>query len=465
MRKLILIGADNYVRNFLEAGAFDNIEDEDTFYVAAARGVIHAETRALLASRSNYLGEIADSPRRARPYARLQLLLLSSLRDRSRTMREKVRLLPALQRVRYGIASHPLLRERFVRRYLRRAGLNPPLHRQMASVRPDVVIAPSGGIDHFVTDGLRSARELGIPSLVLVFNWDNLSSKGAFAVKPDHLAVWGEQSVEHAVRIHGFERERVSILGVPSFDSYFRHVPHSTAAPFPFRYALFAGCYAPFDEAEALERIDRAIEAQGLELKVVYRPHPHRRPRKRPDRVDDDRLRHVVIDPQVRDLYEASFDEYRRGVARPKPRYPALDYYPALLENAEFTVCPLSTMIVESAIFERRVIVIAYDDGVHPDSPALVVNYDHFEGIDRVDGFELCRSADELPRLFVRMATEDRNPARPLREQISWWLHHDSRTYAERLAELVEDLAGRGPPKTNRQLGAQPAKPASWARS
>jgi hypothetical protein len=455
MRKLIVIGADNYVRNFVEAAAFDEIEDEETYYVAGARGVIHAETKAILAGRSNYLGEVPDEPRRARPYARLQLLLLSALRDRSRTIRAKVRLLPLAQRVKYRVLSHPLLRERMTRRYLRQAGLNRPLHELMSSLRPDVVIAPSGGIDHFVTDALRSARELGIPSLVLVFNWDNLSSKGAFAVKPDYLAVWGEQSVEHAVRIHGFDRERVRIVGVPTFDSYFRHQPGTTRSPFPFRYALFAGCYAPFDEADALGRLDRAIEERGLDLKVVYRPHPHRKPRERPDRIDERRLRHVLVDPQVRELYEASFEEYGRGAARLKPRYPALDYYPALLENAEFTVCPLSTMIVESAIFERRVIVIAYDDGVHRDSPALVVNYDHFEGIDRVDGFELCRTAEELPDLFAAMAAGGRRPQRPMREQIRWWLHHDARTYAERLALVVAETADGGDAGAARRLATE----------
>jgi hypothetical protein len=463
VRKLIVIGADNYVRNFVQTGAFEAIEDADTYYVAAARGVIHPEARAVLASRSNYLGEVADSPRRARAYSRLQVLLLSSLRDRSRTIREKVRLLPPLRRLRFKVLSHPRLRERFIRRYLDRAGLNQPLHDLMRSLKPDLVIAPSGGIDHFVTDALRSARDLEIPSLVLVFNWDNLSSKGAFAVKPDYLAVWGEQSVEHAIRIHGFERERLRILGVPTFDSYFHHEPGTTKAPFPFRYALFAGCYAPFDEAAALERLDQAIEERGLDLTVVYRPHPHRRPRKRPDRIDEDRLSHVVIDPQVRELYEASFQEYGWRAPRSKPLLPALDYYPALLENAEFTVCPLSTMIVESAIFERRVIVIAYDDGVHEDSPALVVNYDHFEGIDRVDGFEICRTAEDLPRLFCRFATIDERPAVPLREQIRWWLHHDESTYADRLGALVRELASVGRPLQGSDDG-RAAQRASLAR-
>lgn len=441
MRKLIVLGADNYVRNFVEAGAFDAIEDDETYYVASEREVVHAETEAVLASRSNYLGRIADPPGRAKPYAKLQLLLLSALRGRSRTIREKERRLPWHQRLRYRVASHPLLRDRLTRRYLRRAGRNDSLHELMRSLRPDLVIAPSGGINAFVTDALRSARELDITSLVLVFNWDNLSSKGAFAVKPDYLAVWGEQSVEHAMRIHGFERERVRILGVPSFDSYFHHEPGTAPSPFPYRYALFAGCYAPFDEASALERLDRVVDEHGLDLKIVYRPHPHRRPRKRPDYVDEERFRHVVIDPQVRDIYEASFAEYRRGAPRHNPRYPPLDYYPGLLENAAFTICPLSTMIVESAIFERRVLVIAYDDGVHPESPAEVVKYDHFEGIERVEGFHLCTTAEDLSRLFLELAAETAPLEPPLRDQIRWWLHHDRDTYAERLARLVRELA------------------------
>ncbi|HEY3186861.1 MAG TPA: hypothetical protein VGJ70_05275, partial [Solirubrobacteraceae bacterium] len=380
MRKLIVLGADYYVRNLVIAGAFDELEDEETYYVGAARGMRHAGSLEALRARPNFLGLIPDErPRRAKPYANLQLLLLCALRDRSRTMAHKVRLLPWWQRWRFKAAAHPRLRGRLVRWYLRRAGRNRPLHELMADLRPDVVIAPSGGIDHFVTDAVRSARELGITSVVVAHNWDNLSSKGAFPVKPDHLVVWGPQSVDHAVRIHGFRREQVHVAGVPSFDSYFRHAPGSTRSPFPFRYVLFAGCYAPFDEAAALERLDRVVEEHGLDVTIVYRPHPHRRPRARPDRVDEARLRHVVLDPQVRELYEASFDEYRPGAVRPKPEFPALDYYPALLEHAAFVVCPLSTMIVEAAIFERRVIVIAYDDGVHRASPAAVVDYDHFE--------------------------------------------------------------------------------------
>jgi hypothetical protein len=441
LRSLVLISTDHYVRNFIGTGAFAGLNESETYYVASRRGVAHEEVRKRLERLPNYLGTV-DDPRESvkGPYRYLRLMLLATLRSRSRTMRSKVSLLPFRQRVRFGIAALPGLRQLHLRHVMRMTGLNEELHALMSSLKPDLVIAPTGGYDTLVWDGLRSARELGIPTLVLVHNWDNLSSKGAFAVRPDYLGVWGEQSAEHAERIHGFPRDRVGVLGVPTFDHYFRHPADSTESPFPFRYALFAGCFAPFDELSALEGLEQAIEEQGLDLKVVYRPHPHRRPRKRPDFFDEHRFEHVVLDPQMRDIYLASFDE---GAERPKPLFPALDYYPALFEHTELVICPLSTMIVEAAIFEKPVVVIAYDDGIHRDSPATVIEFDHFDGIDRIDGFEICRDADDLGPLFTRLVEDSPRPARPLRQQIGYWLYHDDRTYAERLAAFAGNIAAR----------------------
>jgi hypothetical protein len=205
---------------------------------------------------------------------------------------------------------------------------------------------------------------------------------------------------------------------------------------------LFAGCYAPFDELTALRSLERAIDEAGLELKVVYRPHPHRRGRRRPDRFDEREFEHVVLDPELRDLYARAFQDFEGDASR-KPRLPGLDSYPSLFEHAEFVICPLSTMIVEAAVFERRVLVIAYDDGIHPNSPAEVVGYDHFEGIDAIEGFELCRDPDRLAPLFLALARGDRTPPRSLREQIGWWLHWDSEsTYGERLAGAIAEITG-----------------------
>lgn len=459
MRALVLIAADNTVRNFVDTGAFAALDLEHTSFVASSRGVGHAEMEGSMRALRGYVGTVDDPrPKTRRPYRFLRMTLLAATSRRSRTMRHKLNMLPRRKRLRYKAAALPGLRVLTLRAAKWRAGLSDELLELMRELRPDVVIAPSNGYDPMVWDGVRAARSLGIPSLALIANWDNLSSKGVFAEKPDYLGVWGQQGVEHAEFMHGIPRDRARPLGAPQFEHYFQHALGSSQSPFPFRYVLFAGCFAPFDELAALERLERLIEEHGLDVKIVYRPHPHRYPRKRSDFVDEDRFRHVVLDPQIHDLYAASVEESKNWNSpqrkRVKPLLPPLDYYPALLENAEFVVCPLSTMIVEAAIFERPVVVVAYDDGIHENSPASVVDYEHFDGIDRIDGFRLCTQPEQLDAHFLALATAEDEMSPSLRDQLLWWLHFDDRPYSERLAAWLGEIAERegipGPKAPNR---------------
>jgi hypothetical protein len=302
---------------------------------------------------------------------------------------------------------------------------------------------------------VRSGRALGIAVLALIYNWDNLSSKAAFAVAPDYLGVGGYQAAEHAEEIHRFPRERVAVLGSPYIDLHFTHPPGSTSSPFPFPYVLFAGCYQPFDELTALELLEQEIERSKFDLRVVYLPHPRRLRRRNDDFVDEARFKHVVIEPRTRDGYVAERDK-GKGRREPLP----LDYYPALLENAEFVVCPLSTMMLEAAIFQRAVLVIAYHDGVHPTSPGVAIKYLHFDGVDRVDTFEVCREMSELGPLFSQLAREKRPPVRPPKEQTDYYVYHDEQPYSVRLRELVDEI-GRmrgtleGPDRARRRVAEE----------
>jgi hypothetical protein len=433
LRKLVTIANEQYVRNLVQAGAFAGIEDEETYWVT---GGIRLE---LPVDRGQHVGAVVMDKERRDEYTRLRQLMLMSYRDRSDTQRIKLEMRPSAERQELARKATRWRVRQEVRRTLKRIGPNPQLAQIIDDVKPDVVIAPSGGVDALVYDVVRSARAAGVFSLALIFNWDNLSSKGAFPVRPDHLAVVGPQSVDHAWKIHRYPRDRVSVLGGPYIDSHFHHELGSTRSPFPFRYVLFAGCLMPFDELTPLLQLDQLIEDEGLDVKVVYRPHPQRRPRKRDDRIDERGFRHVVIDPQVREAY---LKNYGTSADWSRP-LPALDYYPKLLENAEFVICPLSTMVLESAIFERRVLVIAYHDGIHRDSPGVVIGYDHFQGMDNMPGLEMCHEQEDLVPLFRTLAGSPLPAASRMRDAIAPWVYHDERTYSERLADLLAELAER----------------------
>ena len=444
LRKLVLIPESLHFRDLLAAGAFDEIDDEDTSYLSLPLPA-GAGLEALIPKRGHYLGAVDEQPERQRAYLEIRDLLFTSYRFRSRTARVKLRHLPLAARWRRKLAALPGVRHVKIARRMRRLGMHEELHRLMREAAPDLVITSASGSDSLVVDGLRCARALGIPTLALTYNWDNLSSKAAFPVLPEYFGVIGDQSAEHATKIHKADPESVGVLGAPYIDRYFRHPAGSTQSPFPFRYVLFAGCFRPFDELEAMEALDREIEAGGFDLKIVYLPHPRRLPRKRPDRVEEDRLPHVVIEPRVREGYVEGWSRVTDTPAGPRVKKMditplPLDAYPPLLENAEAVICPLSTIMLESAILRNRVLVLAYHDGLHDTSPGRAIKYLHFDRVDEVENFTICRRQRDLGPLFAEMAGRQWNRRRPPKQVTDYWIYHDERSYAQRLAAWVDEI-------------------------
>lgn len=404
MRILVLISSDLYVRSFVRSGAFDELAASHELLWVSQEGLT---SEPEIADRQGFVGTISIEPERTTTYDLLRVIYMTRHRDRARSMAIRLADMPPLGRLKVGLLSLPGVSS-VVRAWARRRlGPNRDLQRVLKETAPDLVIAPTAGTDPAVHDLVDEAAALEIPSLLLFNGWDNLSSKTWFTRLPDFIGVWGDQSVDHAVTIHGFDRTRVCPLGVPTFRQHFELAGTEMASPYPFRYVLFAGCALPFDERTALAALDDALERSHTDdIRIVYRPHPWRLPRVVDDAVQEDEFRHLTIDAQVRAQYLSAIERSR--AIGPDEFLPQLDYYPALLSNAELVVCPLSTMVVESAILERPVLVIAYDDGAHPLSPSVVAESDHFEGIDEIDGFEVVHRLEELGPTLTTMLERPR---------------------------------------------------------
>src|SRR5437867_3859280 len=126
-RKLILITRSLYMRDFGTSGAFDDLGD-DTWYITGP-----SEVREHLAGDPHY-------------------------RFRSRTARVKFAQRAWRDRVIAGARAMPGVRQATIRRLMRKTGLHPELVEKMHELRPDIVIAPSSGIDGQVVDAFRVAR-------------------------------------------------------------------------------------------------------------------------------------------------------------------------------------------------------------------------------------------------------------------------------------------------------------------
>ena len=144
------------------------------------------------------------------------------------------------------------------------------LHQEFLALHaPDVVVVTPGL--HFGSaqaDVMKAARAGGIPLWMLLFSWDNLSTKGALPVPPDLLFVWNERQRQEAAELHDFPADRVVVAGAPRFDEFFALTPRVPREAFfaplgldPARPSLLYLCSSRFIAARELAFIQSWLAA------------------------------------------------------------------------------------------------------------------------------------------------------------------------------------------------------------
>jgi len=455
MKTLVVLSSDLYVRNFLQTGAFSQFDDNDTFIVSSSDEMDGLAGRSDLGGML-YLRGISVGKRRVK-FCRSVLfpyLTFSHSKDTTsfgfrarRLLHEGSRTKKMLARTLYSLSK--VFGKSIVSTLARFHRDDTEINEILEDVEPDIVVIPSFVLDVLGMDFIRICKKKKIPTVSVINGWDNLSSKIVFPINPDYLCVWGEQSKSFAHRIHGMKMENVYEIGSPVISEYEKILVDMKNGKkferhYDFEYVLFAGCSVAFDEISALRILDDAIEKNCWNFKIIYRPHPWRLPRLCADDFYEAKFKHVVIDKQI----EASYRESKKsGTREPSDVLPSLDYYPSLLLNSMFMITPLSTMTLEALFLDKMVLSIAYDDGVHLTSPHNLINYEHFEGVDKLYGLFTCRYIDGFAWNFGNMVetlhkqTANETKFIADRAQLSHYVFHgDGKTYAERLKHAIETI-------------------------
>lgn len=318
--------------------------------------------------------------------------------------------------------------------YQKNLPLNSELKLNIEKYSPDLILFPSSAYDTIGNDILRIAKNK-FKTLFVIDNWDNLTSKSIMWVKPDFLTVWSTQAKLHAQEVQSFNPDQIHIIGTSRFDVYYE----SKAEPiYDFRYIVFSGCNLGFDEISALKTLESEIENNKNiygDIKIVYRPHPWRQKRDCFDDFIPKDYKHVVLDKQLEEVYlnktiSTNFQ-------------PDLNYYPRLLKNCLFTICPLSTMLLESLICKKDVLVIAYNDGIHETSPdSVYANYKHFEGIEKLQAVTFCDKKNNLSTDFRKSFLELKQVNDNRYSDVQYLVYSDDKTYNQRLNNVINKIIG-----------------------
>jgi hypothetical protein len=153
--------------------------------------------------------------------------------------------------------------------------------------QPDVVFAsPFISPVSRELEYVKAAQALGIPTVVGVLSWDNLTTKGTFHIMPDWILIWNEALAKEATELHDVSAQKIFVTGAPVFDFWYEMHPSKDHAAFCRQvgipsdqpYILYLGS-SPFiarDETpfvrEFAQRLHESEKTKDISL--VVRPHP-----------------------------------------------------------------------------------------------------------------------------------------------------------------------------------------------
>lgn len=301
----------------------------------------------------------------------------------------------------------------------------------------DAVFIPSSGYEHHVPAILKKARKYSIFSVLLIDNWDNLSSKSILWEHPDLLACWGQQSIEHAINIQGIPRSKCIAIGTPRFSRYYDLRDADLLSEYPHDYILFCGSSVPYGEAQFLQELDAEVYGNPViygNTRIIYRPHPLRGGW---EQVEMNRLRMTDLDEDLKESFLSGQIRWNRTNS-----LPPLERYPSLIQNANVVISGLTSMMLEASIFRKNCIVLAFDEPKNLTNPRKIMKeYLHFEGIERLPNLTICtipKQAIQEVRTKFGAKSFDQTI---VDSNLKYFLHYDLTEYQIELTKILSKLS------------------------
>jgi hypothetical protein len=183
-----------------------------------------------------------------------------------------------------------------------------------------------------------------VPNLMLVDNWDNLSSKSIFWFEPDKILVWGENMKNDALNIQKIDESRIEIVGSYRLNSIQKE---NNFIENNVLYFVGSGLYHSY-EIEILMNLSLFLQNNfNGDFNIVYRPHPYH--------LTTDRLHYLTtqlanfkdltIDPEILSNEGKSFYT-RKSIA----------HIEMFLNECDLVIGINSTVIVEALFLGKKVI-------------------------------------------------------------------------------------------------------------
>jgi hypothetical protein len=304
---------------------------------------------------------------------------------------------------------------------------------------PDVLLlTPLLYFRSYQVEQVRSARALGIPTMLGVGSWDHLTTKGLIHEVPDRILVWNEPQRREAVELHGVPADRVGVTGAQAYDHWFAARPSSDRATFCRRVGLDAQrpvllylCSSPFIapyEVGFVRRwmssIRNSADPRLRSAGLLVRPHPQNA--KQWEDVD----------------LSAEFENaaiWPRAGVNPIGGEARADYFDSMY-HAEAVVGVNTSAMIESGIVGRPVYSVADAEFAATQEGTL-----HFQHLKNVEGglLHLAAGFDDHVRQLEQLFADGSAERQSARQFIKGFIrpHGLNVPATPRVAAEIEELA------------------------
>lgn len=250
----------------------------------------------------------------------------------------------------------------------------------------DITILPSGGMETWLYSFIANLRKKKIKTIVQIDNWDNMTSKSTWPIKPDYLIVISEQTKDHSITYHHFDESRIWVCGSPRFESLthlgsqFERKIQST----DFIKIVYLGGSLPHNEGNLLNDLVDLFQTSDIKIQLFYRPHPAALPRLLDAEISSF-LPNITIDPNFKNLSRFS-------------GWPKIDqYFVKPLIDCDFVISAPSSIILEVLKLKRNLIVDGSNDHIHRTTSFNVLrNLVHLEDMINFSSIKIMPTAFDI---------------------------------------------------------------------
>ena len=457
---LILISSDMYIRNYIRAKAFTKIEKKhDCYYLALKNEVKLIKD---LKKKKNFIGSILYKQKNINKFN--TFIQSSFFRNKNKSSSISLEIKKRILKIRFSWGNEnlikimlmsPLRLGSFIKRFLfflisryfsfiysfeYKMKVNKKLSSIISKLNPHLIIIPMRDASVEYYDIMRITKNK-IRSLGLIDNWDNVSSRGSFFINTDYLGVWGIQTKKHAIKYQNFNSKNVFPMGTSRFDNYFYLRNLKIKSNFKFKYILFVESFIHDDTEKELKIIDDLISNNNIfkKFKIVYRPHPWQK--RHENILNEKKFKNLLIDPQLEKNYKKRNFDFSFQ--------PEINYYPSLISNAEIIVGGPTTMLLESSIFRKKMIVLGHDNKkthqsftyfTYEDEIKYIVNH---RGIEKIPVITICRNLNDLKKLIINFYKKKNINNSNTDRQRRYFLFDDKYKYRDRLKNLVYEILNK----------------------